>query len=205
MWIQISSGKGPDECELAVSLFLKAYQAELETAKIKVTLIETVSGSRAGNFKSVLLALENPNQITFAIPTGSILWVCRSPYRPHHQRKNWFLDLEVLQTPEKLAFAIADVKFEAFCSRGPGGQNVNKVASAVRAIHLPSGLTVTASEERSQYFNKKLAVARLAKLIAAENQATSANEEKKRWLIHQQLERGNPVRIYEGEKFQLKR
>jgi len=205
MWIQISSGKGPAECELAVSLFLKAYQAECQQQDILTTLIEAVAGDKTGNFKSVLLALETATQTLNPIPSGSILWICRSPYRPHQQRKNWFIDLEVFQAPAKLKFELAEVKFEAFCSPGPGGQNVNKVASAVRAIHLPTGLTVTASEERSQYLNKKLAVARLSKLIETQNQAVTMQDQKKRWLKHQQLKRGNPVRIYEGEQFKLKR
>ncbi|HEX9060988.1 MAG TPA: peptide chain release factor H, partial [Clostridia bacterium] len=90
MWIQISSGKGPDECELAVSLFMKSYRDELSKIGIKTNVIDLEAGNMPNNFKSVLLSLEcheqdEPNDIV----NGTILWICKSPYRPNHKRKNW--------------------------------------------------------------------------------------------------------------------
>ena len=89
-------------------------------------------------------------------------------------------------------------------SSGPGGQNVNKVETAVRATHLPTDFTVTASEERSQYMNKKLALARLSNLIKARNEENSSNNKRTMWMQHNTLERGNPIRVYEGAGFKLK-
>ncbi len=150
MWIQISSGKGPDECELAVSLFLKSYRNECRNKGIKTTVIDVVEGNMPGNLKSVLLPLECQEYEKRSETTdGTVLWICKSPYRPNHKRKNWFIAIEVFKDPEKLTFSEKDVRFESMRSSGPGGQNVNKVETAVRASHLPTGLTVTASEERS--------------------------------------------------------
>ena len=76
MWIQISSGKGPDECELAVSLFLESYRNECNKNKIKATIIDAVPGSISGNLKSVLLSLEyHENQEINKIISGTVLWV----------------------------------------------------------------------------------------------------------------------------------
>lgn len=205
MWIQISSGKGPDECELAVSFFLKSYRNECRNKGIETTVIDVVEGNMPGNLKSVLLSLECQEfENTSETTNGTVLWICKSPYRPNHKRKNWFIAIEVFKDPEKLTFSEKDVRFESMRSSGPGGQNVNKVETAVRASHFPTGLTVTASEERSQYMNKKLALSRLENLIKARNDEDSSNRRRVLWIQHNTLERGNPIRVYEGEEFRLK-
>jgi peptide chain release factor len=205
MWIQISSGKGPDECELAVSLFLESYRNECRRNEIKTNVIDAVPGNVSGNLKSLLLSLEcQENEEINEIISGTVLWICTSPYRPNHKRKNWFINIEVFTNPDKLYFSEKDVRFESMRSSGPGGQNVNKVETAVRALHLPTGLTVTASEERSQYMNKKLALSRLSNLIKAKNEEDFSNHKKIMWEQHNTLERGNPFRVYEGKEFRLK-
>lgn len=204
MWIQISSGKGPDECELAVSLFLESYRNECDKNKIKATVIDAVPGRISGNFKSVLLSLEgHGSQAINEIISGTVLWVCTSPYRLNHRRKNWFINIEVFKNPDILNFSEKDVRFESMRSSGPGGQNVNKVETAVRALHIPTGLTVTASEERSQYMNKKLALSRLSNLIEEKNTENFSNHKREMWVQHNTLERGNPFRVYEGKEFKL--
>lgn len=205
MWIQISSGKGPDECELAVSLFLRSYRDELSKIGIKTNVIDLEAGNIPNNFKSVLLSLECQEQDDpIDIVSGTVLWICKSPYRPNHKRKNWFINVEAFRSSENLSFSVNDVKFEAMRSSGPGGQNVNKVESAVRALHIPTGLTTTASEERSQYMNKKLALGRLENLIKARNEEKANNNKKSMWMQHNTLERGNPLRTYEGIEFKIR-
>lgn len=207
MWIQISSGRGPDECELAVSLFLKEFQKECTEKGINTRVLDAELGNKKGNFKSVLVSLDldegSTNVDNSSIISGTILWICKSPYRPNHKRKNWFINIEVFKPPEKLEFQEKDVRFESMRSSGPGGQNVNKVETAVRAFHLPTGFTVTASEERSQYMNKKLALTRLVALIKSKNHDGNENHKKDAWMQHNTLERGNPVRVYEGSSFKL--
>jgi peptide chain release factor len=207
MWMQISSGRGPDECELSVSLFLKEYQKECIDNGINQRVIHAEPGNIKGNFKSIFISLDwdkvTTNTYENNIVSGTVLWICKSPYRPHHKRKNWFINIEVLKPPEKLDFHEKDIRFESMRSSGPGGQNVNKVETAVRAFHLPTGFAVTASEERSQYMNKKLALTKLLALIKSKNHEGNAKHKKDIWMQHNTLERGNPVRIYEGSGFKL--
>lgn len=205
MWIQISSGKGPTECELVVGLFLSRFLQECIAKKISLTVLATLPGFCNGSYKSVLLSISDAvsADIIKSI-NGTIQWTCPSPLRPNHKRKNWFINVEVFNEPEFFEFDIKDVKYEAMKSSGPGGQNVNKVETAIRAIHLPTGLSTEANEERTQYLNKKLALVRLVKLIEMKNQKCKNKLEKTMWSQHNFLTRGNPVRVYEGMDFILK-
>jgi peptide chain release factor len=81
---------------------------------------------------------------------------------------------------------------------------VNKTESAVRATHLPSGIIVTAQEERSQHRNKALALSRLAAAIEGSQNAARSKAEQEQWAKHDALERGNAVRTYSGPDFKLR-
>lgn len=84
---------------------------------------------------------------------------------------------------------------------GPGGQHVNKTASAVRVTHVKTNISAIAQEERSQYQNRRLALARLAQALEDEEKKKGQEKQQQLWDLHQSLERGNPVRIFEGLEF----
>lgn len=192
MRIQISSGQGPAECELAAELFYRQLQKEIGD----IRMVQCVRGSKAKGFSSVIFETEED----MSSLEGSILWVCKSLYRPKHKRKNWYIDVSILENMPKLTQELK-LRFETFRSGGKGGQNVNKVETGVRVIHIPTGISVVSTEARSQHMNKKLAVNRLCDILAERNMESGRKEKELAWLEHNRLERGNPVRIYEGGNF----
>ena len=190
MIVQLSAGQGPSECELAVGKLLAVLQMEYPTIKIRSSL----PGGRSGCYKSVVFESEED----LSHLEGSVQWTCPSPFRPHHKRKNWYVDISLIGEPTRTTFDDSLVRFETFRSSGRGGQHVNKVETGVRAVYEPLGLSVESTEARSQHMNKKLALNRLCALIAGMSQKSAADCAYLNHLEHARLERGNPVRIYTG-------
>ena len=193
MRIQISSGQGPEECELAVGLFYQALRREVE----EIQMVSCVKGRRGG-FSSVVLEAD------WSGLEGSVLWVCKSPLRPGHKRKNWYIDVSILEEIPRTSKEM-QVRFETFRSGGKGGQNVNKVETGVRVVHIPTGIAVVSTEARSQHMNKQIALNRLCDILADSDLQCSRREKELAWMEHNRLERGNPVRIYEGREFVRRR
>jgi peptide chain release factor len=198
-YLQITSGQGPDECCLAVLKTAEVIMKEAKEENISVQIID--ESSKKGD--SILLLL-NGDAIDAFINhwEGSVLWIVTSPYRPNHKRKNWYLWIEYFCfETTKSNIDVKDVVFQTMKSSGPGGQHVNTTDSAVRATHVPSGLIVKASEERSQHLNKKLAFERLQYLMHQKEKDQQHQLQNQQWKNHQNIVRGNPIRTFVGMNF----
>ncbi len=201
-WIQITAGRGPEECQRAVWLALHALEKVLQQAQFGVKLLDATPGGRSNTLHSALLAVEGNNaEPILSSWRGTLQWTCPSPFRPHCGRKNWFFSIETFESPQHLVLNEGDFKIETLRSSGPGGQHVNKTESAVRMTHLPTGLTVMAQEERSQMQNRRLASARLMALLDTRNSDLQREHQQNRWQSHNSLERGNAVRVFKGPDF----
>ena len=195
--LMISSGSGPRECQYAARGIAKAFIKEAKIENVKASLLETDSSA------SYLLRLSGHNANSFAkARCGTIRWIGQSPYRKNHKRKNWFVGVSILpELTDMPDIKETDIQYMATRASGPGGQHVNKTNSAVRAVHVPTGISVTAQEERSQHANKKLCRLKLTAIFAQRNALAKHNAKTAQWSAHKSLERGNEVRVYHGEKF----
>lgn len=195
MILQISSGQGPAECELAV---IKLYDV-LKREYPDITMLSCHKSRQSGGYTSVLFSAKSD----LSGLEGSILWICRSPFRPNHKRKNWFVDVSVIPETKSISRE-EDIRFERFHCGGNGGQNVNKVETGVRLIHIPTGITVTSISERSQSANRRDAVNKLNAILNQKEMEEKQKQVKAAWQKHTNIVRGNPVRAYEGMEFRRK-
>ena len=195
MIIQISSGQGPVECEFAVCKLFEVLKKEYPS-------IKEISAhpSRFSNcYTSILFETqEDLNDLE-----GTIQCIFTSPFRPNHKRKNWFVDVSIIPEQDVIC-TDKNIKFERFHCGGHGGQNVNKVETGVRLIHIPTGITVTSTSERSQLLNKKDALEKLYAILTKKQLEQQRIQENRAWKEHNKIVRGNPVRVYEGLKFKRK-
>lgn len=193
----VTSGKGPAECERVVEKLRIRILKEAERAQLSVKLIDVVKGKQQDTLLSALLQVKGENAERFCTEwEGTIQWIAQSPFRKFHKRKNWFAGISVYDVSAFPEWNERDVVYQAMRASGPGGQHVNKTDSAVRATHLPSGISVTASDERSQLMNKKAATERLKNKLLSLQVEEKNKQVKSQWLEHHSLERGNAVKVF---------
>lgn len=196
MTIQLSSGQGPMECELAVGKLYEALKKEF----LDVEMISSHPGKGQNCYTSIMFT----TGMNLTELEGSVQWICKSSFRPNHKRKNWFVDVSVIPEAREICKE-QDIRFERFHSSGKGGQNVNKVETGVRLIHIPTGITVTSTAERSQYANRKDALEKLHTILNEMEKTEQKRQVNSAWREHTRIVRGNPVRVYEGMEFKLKK
>ncbi|WP_422361416.1 peptide chain release factor H [Reichenbachiella sp.] len=200
--IQITSGRGPAECCWVVAKVLKLLLNEANESNIESTILHREQGTENGTLFSASLKLEGKNLDSFLTNwLGTVQWIGQSKFRKYHKRKNWFVGVNELTLNQKNTFNSKDIRFEFTRSGGPGGQHVNKVSTAVRATHVPSGAVVFVSNSRSQLQNKHEAIKRMQEVLEIKSLEQDKKQVQASWQNHNELDRGNPVRIFKGTDF----
>ena len=202
MIIQITAGRGPLECCRVVAKVQGLMLKQAKKQGLRLEVLENKLGQLTGTLLSTAMMLTGNCLEGFLEEwVGTVQWVAPSPYRKYHKRKNWFVGVATFDVKELLCWDVKEVKIDTCRSAGPGGQHVNKVETAVRAKHLPSGIPVVAMDSRSQLENKKACLARLEAKVLVWQTEQLLEQQQDQWQAHNELERGNAVKTIKQELF----
>lgn len=196
VYMQITSGPGPAECCRVVALVLEKILKQAVAKGVKTEVVERETGPLNRTLLSAVISLQSRDYHALIEDwEGTVQWIAKSPYRIYHKRKNWFVGVQTFTLSESQEATEAEIRYETLRASGPGGQHVNKTESAVRAVHIPTGMSVVASDQRSQWQNKKLATERLLLKLASWSIEQAMIQAQANWSNHNCLQRGNPVRV----------
>ncbi len=204
--VRITTAQGPAECQLAAAKILSELLKDLRSEGLTVTVLDRVAGQENGTILSATVQVVGANTTTIVQPwLGTILWVQKSPYRPNHGRKNWYVGIFELNQKSPSNWKEDELAFQMVRSSGAGGQHVNKVSSAVRVVHVPTGISVFAQDARSQFQNKKRALERITVKLEEHFSRELIAGAQQQWSQHHELERGNPIKVFTGMDFRPKK
>lgn len=159
--LSIHAGQGGTEAMDWAMMLKRMYQRYFESKNWKYQLLEEVPGEEAG-IKSATFQIEAPFAYGYLkSESGTHRLVRLSPFNSDNLRQTSFAGVEVLpliQNQSGIEIRPEDLDWQFYRSGGKGGQNVNKVNTAVRLTHTPSGIVVTSSSQRHQEQNRKIAM-----------------------------------------------
>jgi peptide chain release factor 2 len=195
----IHAGAGGTESQDWAEMLLRMYLRWCENRGFETDVLDSTLGEEAG-VKSVTVEVRGANAYGYLKSERGVHRLVRlSPFDSSHARHTSFALVEVMPEAEgavEVDIKEEDLRIDIYHSAGHGGQNVQKVATAVRITHLPTGLVVTCQNERSQSRNKESALRVLEARLLEQELEKRAEEQARIKGEHVEAGWGNQIRSY---------
>jgi peptide chain release factor 2 len=205
--LSINAGAGGTEAQDWAEMLSRMYQRWAESRGWEVEVTDALPGEGAG-LKSVTMLIQGENAYGFTKAERGVHRLVRiSPFDSNKRRHTSFASVDVIAEIEESNSEIVippnEFQVDTFRSGGKGGQNVNKVETAVRITHVPTGLVVASQTQRSQHQNRATAMRLLLSRIYAQRVDSQKAEMERFYGEKGSISWGNQIRSYVFQPYRM--
>jgi len=205
--LSINSGAGGTEAQDWAEMLSRMYTRWAESRDWEVEVTDALPGETAG-LKSVTMVIRGENAYGFTKAERGVHRLVRiSPFDSNKRRHTSFSSVDVIaeieESTEEIVLPTTEFSVDTFRSGGKGGQNVNKVETAVRITHLPTGLVVASQAQRSQHQNRATAMKLLLSRIFAQRLDAAKADMEKFYGEKGSVSWGNQIRSYVFQPYRM--